>query len=214
MVVAGWVEGECSEDFAGGGLDDADVEVGDEQDHGGSGVEAADADVVESAAVAERNDAAPVDAVASDPVVGVDRGEPWLGFRAGRVGVGWGGALFEGAVRAVVVVATDEPVEECLELVEGGRLGLRGEPAFECLLEAFELPADGGVVRSRVLLHDATAGKFGLEAVASATAASEPGREHHAVVGQCRCWRAVGADSGTERGDHDRAGDTVVRGDR
>jgi len=34
LVVPGGVEGEVAQDFAGGGVDDADVEVGDEQDEG------------------------------------------------------------------------------------------------------------------------------------------------------------------------------------
>lgn len=37
MVVAVRVDGEFAEEFAGGGVDDADVEVVDEQDDGGSG---------------------------------------------------------------------------------------------------------------------------------------------------------------------------------
>ena len=48
MVVAGWVEGELSEEFAGGWVDDADVEVLDDHEDGGVGVAAADADVVVS----------------------------------------------------------------------------------------------------------------------------------------------------------------------
>ena len=52
MVGLGGVEGELAEEFAGGGVDDADVEIGDEQDDVGSGVGSADADVVESAVVA------------------------------------------------------------------------------------------------------------------------------------------------------------------
>jgi hypothetical protein len=46
LVVAGGVEGEVAEHFAGGGVDDPDVEVGDEEDDGGSGVGSAQADVV------------------------------------------------------------------------------------------------------------------------------------------------------------------------
>jgi hypothetical protein len=42
LVVAGGVEGEVAERFAGRGVDDPDVEVGDEEDDGGS----AQADVV------------------------------------------------------------------------------------------------------------------------------------------------------------------------
>lgn len=38
LVVPGGVEGEVAEEFAGGGVDDADVEVGDEDDDVGSGV--------------------------------------------------------------------------------------------------------------------------------------------------------------------------------
>ena len=46
MVVLGWVEGECAQDFAGGGVEDADVEVVDEHEDVGSCVWSADADVV------------------------------------------------------------------------------------------------------------------------------------------------------------------------
>jgi hypothetical protein len=48
LVVAGGVEGEVAEDFAGGAVDDADVEVVDEHEHGAAGVGSADADVVHS----------------------------------------------------------------------------------------------------------------------------------------------------------------------
>jgi hypothetical protein len=71
LVVAIGVEGEFAEELAGGGVDDADVEVGDEQDDVGSGVGSADADVVEAAGVAEGDDAGVVDAVVADAVVGV-----------------------------------------------------------------------------------------------------------------------------------------------
>jgi hypothetical protein len=40
------------------------------------------------------------------------------------------------------------------------------EPAFHGLLEAFDFAARRGMVRSRVLLHDAEPAEFGLEAVA------------------------------------------------
>ena len=70
MVVAGGVQGEVAEEFSGGGVDDADVEVVDEHDDVGAGVGAADADVVEAAVVAEGDDAGGVDAVVADAVVG------------------------------------------------------------------------------------------------------------------------------------------------
>ena len=57
LVVACGVEGELAEELAGGGVDDADVQVADEQDDVGSGVGPADADVVEPAAVPEADGA-------------------------------------------------------------------------------------------------------------------------------------------------------------
>ena len=71
MVVASWVDGQVAEEFAGGGVDDADVEVVDEQDDVGSGVGSADADVAQSAVDAQGDGAGFVDLVVADPVVGV-----------------------------------------------------------------------------------------------------------------------------------------------
>src|SRR6202020_2605364 len=51
LVVAGGVEVQFAEEFASGGVDDADVQVVDEHQDGGSGVGPADADVAELAAV-------------------------------------------------------------------------------------------------------------------------------------------------------------------
>ena len=53
LVVAGRVELELAEEFAGGVVDDADVGAGDEEGDGGVFVGSADADVVEFAVVAE-----------------------------------------------------------------------------------------------------------------------------------------------------------------
>jgi hypothetical protein len=80
LVVAGGVEGEVAEEFAGGGVDDADVEVVDEEDDGGLGVGSADADVVEAAVVAEGDGAGLVDAVVADAVVGSGFGACWAGL--------------------------------------------------------------------------------------------------------------------------------------
>jgi hypothetical protein len=66
-----WVQGEFADEFAGDGVDDADVEVLDEQDDAGSLVGSAHADVVQPAAVAQGERAGLVDAVVADPVVGV-----------------------------------------------------------------------------------------------------------------------------------------------
>jgi len=47
VVAALWVDGELAEEFAGGGVDDPDVEVGDEEDDGGPVEGSPEADVVE-----------------------------------------------------------------------------------------------------------------------------------------------------------------------
>src|SRR5579875_3796142 len=67
----GRVERELAEELAGGGVDDADVQVLDQHVDGGPGVGSADADVVEAAVVAEGELAVGVDAVGADAVVGV-----------------------------------------------------------------------------------------------------------------------------------------------
>ena len=58
------------EEFSGVGVDDADVEVVDEQDDGGSCVCSADGDVVHPAGTSERHGPGFVDSVVSDSVVG------------------------------------------------------------------------------------------------------------------------------------------------
>jgi len=70
LVVPGGVEDQLAQEFAGGGVDDADVEVLDEEEDAGSGVGSSDADVVQSAVVAQGDGAGVVDAVAADPFVG------------------------------------------------------------------------------------------------------------------------------------------------
>lgn len=77
MVVVGGVDGDVAEEFSGGGVDDADVEVVDEEDDGRSGVGSADADVVESAVDAQGDGAGVVDTVAAYALVGLGaRGGP------------------------------------------------------------------------------------------------------------------------------------------
>jgi hypothetical protein len=83
------VEGELAEEFAGRG-DDADVQVGDEDEHVGAVVRVAEADVVQAAVVSQGH-AAAVDDVAADAAVrlgqpaggcGAGAGMPRLGRRA------------------------------------------------------------------------------------------------------------------------------------
>ena len=91
LVVLVRVEGELAEQFAGGGVDDADVQVLDQEQDVGSGVGPADADVVEAAVVAEGDAAGGVDDVAADAVVGVGVAVAGGGFGPGGVDGGWGG---------------------------------------------------------------------------------------------------------------------------
>jgi hypothetical protein len=112
LVVAAGVDGELAEQFAGAGVDDPDVEVLDEHPDGGSGEGSAHADVVESAVDSQGELAVGVDAVGSDPFVGVDCwGAGGGGFRSGVVGAGWGRSVREAAVRSVVVVGVAEGVQ-------------------------------------------------------------------------------------------------------
>jgi len=62
LVALGCVEGEFAEEFAGGGVDDADVEVVDQDEDAGSAVGSPDADGVEPAIVTEGDLAGLVDA--------------------------------------------------------------------------------------------------------------------------------------------------------
>jgi hypothetical protein len=100
LVVAGGVEGQLAQEFSGDGVDDADVQVVDQQDDVGSGVGTSDADVVEAAVQAQGDDAGGVDA-------GVGTGVTAAGGQGGVDGCG-GGAVWQGPVRAVVVAGAKE----------------------------------------------------------------------------------------------------------
>jgi hypothetical protein len=148
LVVAGGVEREFAQEFAGGGVDDADVAVLDQEQDVGSGVGSSDADVVQSSVVAQGDDSGGVDVIAADPGVGWDgrrvggRG----GLQAGEVGRERGAAV-EGAVRSAGVVLDGEPVEQSLKLGNCcGLSWLRGQPLFQRLMEAFDFPAGLRVV--------------------------------------------------------------------
>jgi hypothetical protein len=202
LVVAGGVEGELSEELAGGGVDDADLEVSDEDQDVGSGVGSADADVVESAGVAEGDGAGGVDDVGAEAVVGVVGG----GVGAGDVDGGGGGPLGQGPMGALVVVVGGEGVELGLEggEVVGGVTG--GQPLLQGELEAFDLALGLGVAGPSVFLGDVEAGQFGLEAVAAAFPAGEAGGVDQAVVGEGGGGDAVGGAGGPEGAKDDPAG--------
>jgi hypothetical protein len=86
LVIDGWVEDQFADDLAGGGVDDADVEAVNQHQDGGSGVGSADADVVQSAFVAEADFAVAVDYLAADPGCGCSPAclAGWLLGRPGR----------------------------------------------------------------------------------------------------------------------------------
>jgi hypothetical protein len=93
LVALGGVESEFAEELASGGVDDADVEVLDEDQDAGSSAGSADADGVEPAAVAQRDLAAGVDTVAADAVVGVSPTVACGGLGTGGVGGRRGGSV-------------------------------------------------------------------------------------------------------------------------
>ena len=92
LVVARWVEGQFAQEFAGCLADDPDVQVLGEDEDLGSGVGAADADVVELAGVAEGDGADGPDLVGADAVVGVGVAVAGGGLGPGGVG-GCGGPV-------------------------------------------------------------------------------------------------------------------------
>ncbi len=64
---------------------------------------------------------------------------------------------------ALRVIDDSEGVEQCLEFACCGRLvGLRFEPVFHCLLEAFDFAAGGGVVRFGMFLKNLVFGAVGF----------------------------------------------------
>jgi len=169
LVVPGGVDGEFAEELAGGGVDDADVQVLDEHQDAGPGVGAADADVVEPAVDAQGQLAVFVHAVGADPVVGVGGPVAGGGLGPGGVGGGRGGPVRQRAVRPAGVVEAGEGVEQGLELAEGGGLGpLGAQPVLEGLLEPLDLALGLRVVRFPVLLLDAELAQFGFQVVAAA----------------------------------------------
>jgi hypothetical protein len=82
-----WGRGSDRGAVRGGGFDDSDVEVVDEDQGAGSGVGSADADVVQAAGHAQRDGAGLIDAVGADAVVGVGAGAG-VCFGSGLVGRG------------------------------------------------------------------------------------------------------------------------------
>ncbi len=113
----------------------------------------------------------------------------------------------------LVVVGVDEPVDESLQLGEGGGLvGLGTQPVLHRLLEAFDLAAGGGVVGGGVLLGDVQAAQLVFQGVAAAAAAGEASGEDHAVVGEGGGRDTVHGDGAAEGVQDDRAGHALPAG--
>ena len=89
LVGLGRIEGEGPEEFAGGRVDDADVEVFDEEQNGGSGVGSPDTDLDHRAVMTQRDLAGFVDFVAADARVAVGAAVAGRGFRSGLIGDSW-----------------------------------------------------------------------------------------------------------------------------
>src|SRR4051794_41697481 len=88
LIVLAWVDDQVAQDLAGGGVDDGDVQVLDEQDDVGSGVGSADADVAQAPGDAQGDAASLVDLVAAGAGVGVGSAgggsrRPWAGGGGG-----------------------------------------------------------------------------------------------------------------------------------
>ena len=114
-----------------------------------------------------------------------------------------------------VVVFIDEGVDQRLQFGDGGGLGLLGgEPFLECLVEAFDFAAGGGMVRGGVLLLDLEFREPGLEGVAAASELGETCRVDHSVVGEDRGRKPLVETALIEGVDDDVAGGAVVCGDR
>jgi hypothetical protein len=99
LVVAVGVDDAFSDELAGDGVDDADVQVLGEHEDVGSGEGSAEADVVHAAVDAQGDAAGFVDAVVSDAFegVGISAG-PGQGFWRGLEEGCWGGLVGEGSV--------------------------------------------------------------------------------------------------------------------
>lgn len=121
VVAAVGVDCECADYFAGCGVDDADVETGDEHDDAGSVEGSTESDVVHVACYAQA-DASDVYPVVTDSELAVGGIDVWAGFWSGGVGNGGCGPVIEGSVWPVVVVSVDEVVDVGLQRVGCGAI--------------------------------------------------------------------------------------------
>ena len=141
MVVAGGVEDEFADEFAAVFGDDPQVAVAGQDEHPGAGPGPADADVVESAGVADGELAVGVHPVPADAEVLADLDALSGGDGVGSGGPGGDGGLpVDAAVGPVVVVVVGEGVQLGLQVSQGGGRLLMDEPVLLGLVEAFDAP--------------------------------------------------------------------------
>jgi hypothetical protein len=75
----------------------------------------------------------------------------WVGFGSGEVGLFGGELAGVSAVDPLGVVDGGEFVEQCLKVGDGGGSGSGSQPAFEGLVESFDLALGLGMVGVAVL---------------------------------------------------------------
>jgi len=132
LVVPGRVEDQFAEQFTCRDVDDADVQVLDQERDAGSGVGAAGTDVVQPAAGAQGEVPGLAVLVTADPVVGAGAAVAGGSFGPGTVGGSGSGPVRQGLVRPPVVADSGEGVQESLQLGEvSGLGGLGAEPVLQ-----------------------------------------------------------------------------------
>lgn len=113
------------------------------------------------------------------------------GLEAGGVDGVWGRSA-QCPVGPAGVVDRDELGQEFLESFQVWRWWAGSEPAFECLVESFDLALGRGVTGASVLLDDPQVRDEDFErvglVVSSSSSVREAGGVDHAVIGQGRCW--------------------------
>ena len=113
LVVPAGIQDQLAQQFAGDRVDDADIEVLDEQQDVGSGMGSPDAHVMQPTGMTQGDHASGIDAVVADAGMGIVA-SGGAGFGTGGVGDRGGGPLRQQAVRAAVVVGGDEGIEQRL----------------------------------------------------------------------------------------------------
>lgn len=102
-------------------------------------------------------------------------------------------------MRALCVVVLGEFVELLLELSDCFCWWSCFDPAFECLVEPFDLALSLWVSGSAVFLLDAVVVEGFLECVAASFSTCESCRKDQSVVGERGCGWPVGVDEVLER---------------